>query len=39
MSFEAGGYGEIGIGWGKRPAVIVVDAEACMAEIRKLTAS
>lgn len=25
MSFEAGGYGEIGIGWGKRPAVIVVD--------------
>lgn len=25
MSFEAGGYGEIGIGWGKRPAVVVVD--------------
>jgi maleamate amidohydrolase len=25
MSFEAAGYGEIGIGWGKRPAVIVVD--------------
>ncbi|MGE8942236.1 isochorismatase family protein [Leptospira interrogans] len=25
MSFEAGGYGEIAIGWGKRPAVIVVD--------------
>ena len=25
MSFEAGGYGDIAIGWGKRPAVIVVD--------------
>jgi maleamate amidohydrolase len=25
LSFEAGGYGKLEIGWGKRPAVIVVD--------------